>query len=77
MENSTDITEQYLDKLYEDLHREQMRLMTSLKNAQVPAENPKKEQDTQKQLTQLNTIMITTLRLRNLRKAIQFRGNTC
>jgi hypothetical protein len=77
MDCSTDITEQYLDKLYEDLHKEQMRLMTTLKNAQVPAENPKKEQETQKQLSFLNTLMINSLRLRNLRKAIQFRGNTC
>jgi len=73
--DSSDLTEQYLDKLYEDFHKEQMRLMTSLKNAQFPAENPKKEQETQRQLSFLNTIMINTLRLRNLRKEILFRGN--
>jgi hypothetical protein len=73
--DSSDLTEQYLDKLYEDLHKEQMRLMTSLKNTQLPTENPKKEQETQKQLSFLNTLMINALRLRNLRKAILFRGN--
>lgn len=73
--DSSDLTEQYLDKLYEDLSKEQMRLMTSLKNTQFPAETPKKEQETQRQLSFLNTLMINTLRLRNLRKAILFRGN--
>ena len=69
-----DLTEQYLDKLYDDLAREQMRLMTELKNCKDP-EHSGKEQDIQKQLTQLNTLMIGTLRLRNLKKKISLRAN--
>jgi len=69
-----DLTEQYLDKLYDDLAREQMRLMTELKNCKDP-EHSSKEQDIQKQLTQLNTLMIGTLRLRNLKKKILLKGN--
>ena len=73
----SDLTEQYLDSLYESFSKEQMRLMNSLKNTQIPAENPKKEMETQRQLSILNTLMINVLRLRNLRKQIAFRGNTC
>lgn len=73
----SDLTEQYLDSLYDNFHKEQMRLMGSLKNTQLPAENPKKEQEIQKQLSYLNTLMINILRLRNLRKAILFRQNVC
>jgi hypothetical protein len=75
--DGSDLSEQYLDNLYENFQKEQMRLMSSLKNTQQPAENPKKEQEIQKQLSYLNTLMINTLRLRNLRKAIIFRNNTC
>lgn len=70
-----DLTEQYLDKLYDDLSKEQMRLMTELKNCKDP-EHSAKEQDIQKQLTLLNTLMISTLRLRNLKKKILLKANS-
>jgi hypothetical protein len=70
-----DLTEQYLDKLYDDLSKEQMRLMTELKNCKDP-EHSNKEQDIQKQLTLLNTLMISTLRLRNLKKKIMLKANS-
>jgi hypothetical protein len=66
---SNDITEQYLDKLYEDLSKEQGRLLQDIKTG-VDAV---KELDNQKQFTLLNTLMMTTLRLRNLRKKIKQR----
>jgi hypothetical protein len=71
----SDLTEQYLDKLYDDLSKEQMRLMTEMKNCKDP-ESSSKEQDIQKQLTLLNTLMISTLRLRNLKKKIVLKANS-
>jgi hypothetical protein len=71
---SSDLTEQYLDKLYDDLSKEQMRLLTEMKNCKDP-ESSKKERDIQKQLTFLNTLMTNTLRFRNLKRDIQLRTN--
>jgi hypothetical protein len=72
----SDITEQYLNKTYEDFSREQMRLMTAMKNGGAETEEKGKELDIQKQLTQLNTLMIGVLRFRNLRKNILIKGNS-
>jgi predicted aldo/keto reductase-like oxidoreductase len=66
---ANDLTTQYLDKLYEDLHKEQMKLMTEMKNVSENDEK-RKEKEIQKQLSFLNTLMINTLRLRNLKKSI-------
>ena len=63
---SCDITEQYLDKLYEDIHKEQLKLMTDFKGGCDLA----KEKYIQQQITMMNTLMITAMRLRNLRKKI-------
>ena len=68
----TDINESYLNKLYEDLHRDQMKIMTDMKNS-VDLE---KDKQNQRLLTFLNTLMINTLRLRNLKKTIQEKINT-
>lgn len=66
---TSDITEQYLDKLYEDLSKEQGKLLTDIKTGCDSV----KETENQKQFTLLNTLMMTTLRLRNLRKKIKQR----
>jgi hypothetical protein len=63
---NTDITEQYLNKVYEDLHREQMTLMNSMKTS---LEN-EKEKSITKQITQINQLMLGCLRLRNIRKQL-------
>jgi hypothetical protein len=63
----TDITEQYLDRLYEDFQKEQMKLLQDIKTGC----DKQKEKDNQKQFTFLNTLMITCLRLRNLKKQIR------
>jgi hypothetical protein len=63
----TDITEQYLDRLYDDLQKEQMKLLQDIKTGC----DKQKEKDNQKQFTYLNTLMITCLRLRNLKKQIR------
>jgi predicted aldo/keto reductase-like oxidoreductase len=68
---NSDITEQYLNKMYEDLHREQMILMNSMKTASSENE---KEKGISKQISQINTLMLGCLRLRNLRK--QFSSNS-
>jgi len=70
-----DLTEQYLNKTYEDFSREQMRLMNALKNG-GDTEEASKELDTQRQLTMLNGLMISILRFRNLRKKIIIKGNS-
>lgn len=67
MSFTSDITEQYLDKLYEDLSKEQSKLLQDIKTGCDSV----KEVENQKQFTLLNTLMMTTLRLRNLRKKIK------
>lgn len=60
-----DITPQYLDKLYEDIQREQMNLMNKLKN-RSPSE-PDIEKDIIKQTTIYNTLMVNILKLKNIK----------
>jgi hypothetical protein len=67
MSFTSDITEQYLDKVYEDLSKEQSKLLQDIKTGCDSV----KEVENQKQFTLLNTLMMTTLRLRNLRKKIK------
>ena len=62
-----DLTEQYLDKLYDDLSKEQQSLLTDIKSGTSES----KERDLQKQFTLLNTLMMNCLRLRNLKKKIK------
>jgi hypothetical protein len=65
--NSNDINEQYLDKVYDDLQRLQQSLLTDIKTGASES----KEKDLQKQFTLINTLMLNTLRLRNLKKKIK------
>ena len=74
MFSTNDLSEQYLNKLYEDFSKESMRLLTVMKNG-GEAEEKQKEIDTQKQITLLNTLMIGILRFRNIRKAISQKIN--
>ena len=66
---SCDITEQYLDKLYDDLQKEQQKLLADIKSGC----EKQQERDNQKLFTLLNTLMMGTLRLRNLKKQIKQR----
>jgi hypothetical protein len=61
-----EINEQYLNNLYEDFHKEQMTLMTDIKTGT----STDKEKDITKQLTLLNTLMLNTMKLRNIKKQI-------
>jgi len=69
---TSDLTEQYLNKLYDDLQKEQMKILADIKSG---GNEWAKERDNQKQFTYLNTLMMGTLRLRNLRKQIEQRVN--
>jgi len=62
----TEINESYLDRIYEDFSKEQSKLMDQIKQN---AEH-KKEQDITKQITILNTLMMSVLRFRNLKRKL-------
>jgi hypothetical protein len=64
--NNQDLGEHQLNRLYEDFQKEQMRLMTEIKNGN----ETKQERELTKQITMINTININILRLRNLRKQV-------
>ena len=71
-----DITEQYLNKCYEDFSKEQMRLMTDMKNATTSEFEADKEAEITKQITLLNSLMMGVMRLRNLKKKITAKSNS-
>ena len=64
-----EMTENYLEQLYDNLSIEHMRLMTELKKNDETV----KETDIQKQLTMLNMLMVGSLKLKNLKKKIKTR----
>ena len=68
---NAEISEQMLNRMYEDLQREQMKLMNDIKTTNDVG----REKETQKQITMINTININVLRLRNLRKQLAEKAN--
>ena len=64
----TDISTQYLDRLYDDFSKEQLRLLGDLKTD--VSTDITKDIAVQKQLSLLNTLVVSVLRLRNLKKKI-------
>jgi hypothetical protein len=68
-----DVNEQYLDKLYDDLSREQGKILTDIKTGCDEA----KEGELHKQFTLLNSLLMTTLKYRNLRQKIKKRMDGC
>jgi len=71
MNQQSDITEQYLNKCFDDFSKEQMRLLNEMKGAT----DDSKDKDVQKQLTLLNSLVSACLRLRNLKKALIAKSN--
>tara|TARA_R110000824_G_scaffold296160_1_gene484436 strand:+ start:251 stop:487 length:237 start_codon:yes stop_codon:yes gene_type:complete len=67
------LTEAVLNKIYEDFSREQQNLMLSLKN--LPTDEMGKEIDISKQITLMNTINVSIMRLRNLKRKIQLKND--
>ena len=63
-----DFTDQYLVKFYDDCQKEHQRLLNDMKN--LNEESMTKEGDLQKQITLLNNLMTTSLKLRNLKKKL-------
>ena len=67
----TRIDDNQLERIYDDFSREQGMLMTDLKTKQ----EEDKEKDIMKELTLINSLMMNTLRLINLRKKIRMKVN--
>jgi len=61
---NSEITEQYLNQVYETLQREQLKLMNDIKMGGSEV----KEKEITKQITAINTINLNIMRLRNIRK---------
>ena len=64
-----EMTPQSLDRMYDELSKEQLRLLSEFKTDASSSEMTK-DVALQKQLSLLNTIMISVLRLRNVKKKI-------
>ena len=62
---TNDITEQYLNKLYDDMQREQTKLMNDLKGGD---KEPKEERDLVRQISIITTITMAVVKLKNLRR---------
>ncbi len=58
------LTEQYFDRIYEELSREHIKLLSNLRNGTG------NEKDTHKQINMLSNLQISVLKLRNFRKAL-------
>ena len=67
---NSDITEQYLEKVYDDLTREQMSLMAEFRNVKDSEEDhlPVLKQ---RQISQLNNLLTAVLRYRNIKKDLR------
>ena len=61
------LTEQYFDRVYEDLSREHVKLLQNLRNGTGD------EKQTQRQVAMLSSLQMQILKLRNFRKALDKR----
>mgnify|MGYP003661627810 FL=1 len=68
----TDINEQFLNDLFDKFSKEQMRLLTDMKQGNTE----EKDKDIQKQMSFLNTLATTVLRYRNHKKAMILKLNS-
>jgi hypothetical protein len=72
MNFTNDINEQYLMKIYEDLNKESLSLMNSIKSSSPDlVDDEKKQTAITKQISLINSINMSIIRLRNLRKKSQ------
>jgi hypothetical protein len=69
---SEELTEQYLNGVYDNVMREHTRLLNDMKNTSTEMEKHK-ERDITKQLSILNTLMTSLLKLRNVKKDIKMK----
>jgi hypothetical protein len=70
-----ELTEQYLNGVYDNIMREHTRLLNDMKNTSTEMEK-NKEKDITKQLSILNTLMTSLLKLRNVKKYIKSKIDT-
>ena len=63
------IDECYLNEMYDTFSREEIRLLNDLKSDKEPTK--KKEAEVHKQIKLLNSLMVTTLKYRSLKKELQ------
>lgn len=63
---TSDISEQYLTKLYDDLQKENTKLLNELKGDLETA----KEKEITKQISLINNLTLSVIKLKNLRKKI-------
>jgi len=69
---NAELTEQYLNEVYDNVMREHTRLLNDMKNTSTEMEKHK-EKDITKQLSLLNTLMTSLLKLRNVKKDIKMK----
>jgi len=67
-----EITEQFLNDLFDKFSSQQMRLLTQMKQGNTE----EKDKQIQKELTFLNTLATTVLRYRNHKKSIILKLNS-
>ena len=67
----TELNETYLDRIYDDFSAEQTKLMEIIKQGV----EVNKQQDITKQMTMLNSLMMTILRFRNLKRKVALKIN--
>ena len=72
MSSGQEITEQFLNELFDKLSQQQMRLLNDMKQGNTD----EKDRDIQKQMSFLNTLATTTLRYRNHKKTILAKLNS-
>lgn len=60
---NSSITKEYINRIYDDMHNEQLKLMNAVKNGQASD-----DKTITKQTSLINTIMINLMRLRNERE---------
>ena len=66
------ITKEYLDRIYDEFSREIQNLQNKLKKG---GENESKEKDITRQITMINSLMMTTLRYRSLKRKMSMKIN--
>jgi|LakMenE18May11ns_1017448.scaffolds.fasta_scaffold9958933_10 hypothetical protein len=69
-----ELTEQYLNGVYDNVMREHTRLLNDMKNTSTEMEK-NKERDITKQLSLLNNLMTSLLKLRNVKKDIKSKAD--
>ena len=69
MNCQNNLTDSYLEQLYTNVTQEHTQLLNTLKNFKL--DDNIKETDIQKQITIMNQILLSIVKLRNIRKKIQ------